>query len=345
MVRSPVVGSVWTSPSGEPVGSASCALMELFAGDLEEMFSALLDVELGEPPGDELSQRARDLLASPGLPPDPKLAAQWILSLTSGAVSTELAACLKTSGPNPAPVSAHPLSPQHLSIAHTLGVGDVLVTFNYDVVMQVALLYARKLDRSSFANPSIDEIWFPPRFSSSEPVGLATPHGSFSWFGNITTSRIAVVIGRDQAEALSHLPSGYGAQGHGAGLILPIKSKSRLLTRYPMVEAELIRLLDATEECMEVHLIGKQFQSADTDVAARIKERCEVTSRRVVYVNPSVADAEWVDHHNEIFNADEVTSLEDLDAYVDFLSSSNGRPRARRDGAGELGDDGIMTTT
>ncbi len=106
--------------------------------------------------------------------------------------------------------------------------------------------------------------------------------------------------------------------------LLPLTAKTRLMEAFPQFRAEIARALAAVSEADEIHLVGKQFATADLDVARPFQSACAGKQRAVWYVDPSSASSACVARHNEIFNADEVEVrlLPGVGAYVEALSAS-----------------------
>ncbi len=297
MARDPIDYSVWTSPAGAPIGRVLDTAIEFYEGDLELLFADLFDVQLERSIQDpdsiaRVNVLRRRLAESKAFPFTDTLRAQWLLSLTSGGLRFELAACLGTTGSRPAATGFFTPSRYHRELAERLEDGDAVISFNYDLLMPLALLAAGCLRRESFDNHYLVDVRFPDDAPTAKTIDLITPRGSFAWFSHVHRPWLtAVVLGRNDEEMLSLMPTEFGMMDR---TILPLKAKRTLIDLFPVYGVELVRACDAVANSSEVHLIGKQFVTADADVAALVAERCSERTRHIVYANPCVSDAACV---------------------------------------------------
>lgn len=236
-----------------------------------------------------------------------------------GLVRDEIQLCLGTTGAHPSPYQFQPLSAQHRKIVGTLRPGDAVISFNWDTVVDYALLNEKLLNEASFQNPLFSTIRLPNDYKiEGGPVSLLKPHGSFNWFSTIPTGvepeRIGIFFGKlYEGTDFNILPP----------VILPYLSKKLILQQLPVFRSELELTFMALAMCDELVVIGKQFLAGDADLAVSIKRECCSKQRRVRYVNPEAKDPAWVRHHDSVFNAANVSEpgrlFNDLGAYIDSL--------------------------
>lgn len=234
-----------------------------------------------------------------------------------GLVHDEIQLCLGTTGPHPSPYPSQPLSDQHRKIVGTLRPGDAVISFNWDTVVDYALLNEKLLSEASFQNPFFSTIRMPNDYKiEGAPVFLLKPHGSFNWFSTIPTGlkpeRIGVFFGK------LYEGTDFGVM---PPVILPYQSKESILQQLPVFRNELESSFMALAKCDELVVIGKQFLTGDADLATSIKQVCGSKQRRVLYVNPEVKDSAWVRHHDAVFNAATIGEPERL--FSDMMSYLN----------------------
>jgi hypothetical protein len=245
---------------------------------------------------------------------------QNIITDLIGLVKDEIQLCLGTTGPHPSRYEFQPLSIQHRQLVRVLKPGDAVVSFNWDTVVDYALLNERLLNEASFQNPSFTTIRMPDdcKIVGGTPVFLLKPHGSFNWFSTLATwsepEKIGVFFGKlhEGTDFMTNPP-----------VILPYHSKELILQRLPVFKDEIHLTYQALADCDELVVIGKQFMTGDADLADSIKQSCEYRRRRVVYVNPQVKDSAWVKHHAAVFNATNTDQpkrlFSDIDSYINLL--------------------------
>jgi hypothetical protein len=106
-----------------------------------------------------------------------------LIEIMHGMIQSEINICIGTIGPEPVVDRAGlPLCHQHSEIAKRLSPGDTVISFNYDTIMDYALLNARLIARQSFPNPNFLEVQIPYDYESISPVKFFKPHGSFNWY-------------------------------------------------------------------------------------------------------------------------------------------------------------------
>jgi len=236
-----------------------------------------------------------------------------------GLVRDEIQLCLGTTGPHPFPYQFQPLSDQHRKIVRTLRPRDAVISFNWDTVVDYALLNEKLLNEASFQNPLFSTIRMPNDYKiDGDPVSLLKPHGSFNWFSTIPTGlkpeRIGVFFGKlYEGTDFNTMPP----------VILPYFSKEPILQQLPVFRSELELTFMTLAKCDELVVIGKQFLTGDADLATSIKRECGSKQRRVLYVNPEIKDPAWVRHLDFVFNAANASEpgrlFSDLMSYSDSL--------------------------
>lgn len=242
-----------------------------------------------------------------------------IITLLLGMVREEIVCCLGTRGRRPQKPPHIPLSAQHSRLARLLLPGDRVVSFNYDTVMDYALLNEHRINTSSFKNPYIKPLGIPKDFhAKGTPIYLYKPHGSFNWFSRLETpADVGVFFGETFQSTDYMTPS---------PLILPYHIKDQIMKDFPPFHVELQLSFAAMKISDELILIGKQFMTGDTALRASIKKACSTKKRRVIYVNPSARDLEWRASHDSIFNANNVDDsdrcFDDLNAFLSKRESA-----------------------
>ena len=118
-----------------------------------------------------------------------------------GLVRDEIQLCLGTAGPHPSRYEFQPLSVQHRQLVRAVKSGDVVISFNWDTIVDYALLNEKLLNEASFQNPSFTTIRMPDDYKiEGTPVFLLKPHGSFNWFSALATplepEKIGVFFGK-----------------------------------------------------------------------------------------------------------------------------------------------------
>lgn len=222
-----------------------------------------------------------------------------IVGFFIGLVRDEIQLCLGTRGLHPPPYQFQPLSAQHRKIVGTLRPRDAVISFNWDNVVDYALLNEKLLNEASFRNPLFSTIRVPNDYKiEGAPVSLLKPHGSFNWFSTLPTGleseRIGIFFGKlyEGTEFNTSPP-----------VILPYFSKELILQQLPVFRNELELTYDALANCDELVVIGKQFLTGDVDLANSMKRVRSSKQRRVLYVNPEIKDPAWVRHHDSVLNA------------------------------------------
>lgn len=242
-----------------------------------------------------------------------------IITNLIGLVRDEIQLCLGTTGPYPSRYEFQPLSIQHRQLVRALKPGDAVVSFNWDTVVDYALLNERLLNEASFQNPSFSTICMPDDYKIEGPsVLLIKPHGSFNWFSTLPTglesAKIGVFFGKlyEGTDFMTSPP-----------VILPYLYKEPILQQLPVFKKEIALTYQALADCDELVVIGKQFMTGDADLADSIKQSCKYRQRRVVYVNPQVKDSAWVKHHDAVFNATNTDQpkrlFSGIDSYINLL--------------------------
>lgn len=101
-------------------------------------------------------------------------------------------------------------------------------------------------------------------------------------------------------------------------VLLPLRKKTSIFNLFPHMEEEYSLFLDKLKQAKEIHLIGKQFKTADEDIAEHIKNVCHSCEPKyIVYANPEIKHDDWVRYHNDIFNAKACKCFESLESYID----------------------------
>jgi hypothetical protein len=273
-------------------------------------------------PNDQTKERLSALASfmgeAEGLPKPLQLSAQWILSLTGGGLLHELNACLSAPGAESKRRGFYAESEWHCRIARSLDPGDAVVSFNYDLVMPIALMVSERLSPSSFGDSPFASVTLALAGEKEQSVRMINPHGSFMWFGDPNTGQTAVVLGRDREETAALMPEGFGSWDK---IVLPLRAKKELLVAFPHFRAELTRALCAIAEADEVHLLGKQFSTADLDIAELIRCISGRKQRAVCYADPASEGDAWRDLHDDVFNADTMRGeqFHSLEDYVNRL--------------------------
>ena len=238
----------------------------------------------------------------------------YIKSLYCG----EIQICIATRGRLPNPPTQGTLSNQHRLIAKILKPGDAVISFNYDIIIDYALLNEKCLNRESF-NPLFKFVKLPQNAicETGKHIKLLKPHGSFNWFSSASNfDNIGVNFGRN-------IPDDYPDYGiMWQNVILPYYYKKEILKGYPIFEMEMALSLKILGESDELILIGKQFTESDKDLYDVICDASQAKARRVVYVNPEAKQEEWVAKHDVLFNANNRTEpnrlYENLEEYLKF---------------------------
>lgn len=247
-----------------------------------------------------------------------------------------------------------PICPWHKLIAHKLKTNDVVVNFNYDSIMSYALLNEKKLSKSSFLNSHVNKIDIKADLLSDAPVVLLNPHGSFTWYQDITLrnyhdgmkyhlskefsevmeeyNRLEKPISDDKLSVLNKklnpllITVGlncYPPEGNYtmSSVILPLKKKKQIFDYLPLFKEEYQLFLDKLKEATEIHLIGKQFKNSDQDIADDIKTICQkIKKKHIIFVNPDSENLEWLKYHKEIFNVESYASFSSLKDYAEYIS-------------------------
>lgn len=278
------------------------AAVEAYDGDLEFLFSDLFSMQMGLPPDDaeRLIHLRTALAAGRALPHEEHLLGQWLLSLMSGSLNFELGTCVGTSGSRPIAGDDYPISQNHALICSALTSSDAVVSYNYDLVMPVAMLATGRLGRSSFSEGALADVRILGPDAGADSVPFITPHGSFCWFADPNDlTRVGAVVGPRHSAVVAALPEGLGTPS----ILLPFRAKGIFFELFPAFRVEFERALQAVTTSDEIHVIGKQFVSADQDLATIIERATTERPRRLVLVNPDSSSDEWTEAHARIFNA------------------------------------------
>ncbi|HUT36989.1 MAG TPA: hypothetical protein VNE39_26135 [Planctomycetota bacterium] len=219
------------------------------------------------------------------------------LTILTGIVREEITFCVGTTSRRPHVRGGYqPLSQDHVNLCRPLRSGDVVISFNYDEIVDYALLNLKLLSPRSFVNPGFDKVAMLGKYTASgEPVKLYKPHGSFNWGERHMSHGLhySVFLGTHHHEDYDFL----------APLILPFRAKWEVLDDYPIFRSELINSLTELAQSDQLVVIGKQFRAGDQDLAALIRAACKHKARWVTYVDPKAAEHDWRQFHDELFNA------------------------------------------
>lgn len=329
----------------------------LYNGDIESLFTGLYLLENSESFKQEMAKISeitalKNLCSKLGGINDSTTYSN-ILTIFSGVLFDEIRSCIGTRGGVPMMLNEMPICPWHRMIARKLNVGDVVVNFNYDSTMPYALLNEKKLSKKSFLNKHIDIVDIEAHLQSDNPVVLLTPHGSFTWWQDITLKnywdgqqfhcteeflKVANKVKQYHQKGVP-IPKGllsslnsrlnpisitiglnhFPPKGNNtlSRLILPLKKKKYVLDNLPHLGDEYRLFLDKLKIADEVYLIGKQFMSTDQDVAEDIKNVCQQSNQKcMIYVNPDSDNPAWIEHHNDIFNAKSHICFDGLENYI-----------------------------
>jgi hypothetical protein len=279
-----------------------------------------------------------------------------MLTFFEGKLLMELQLCIGTQGEFPTQPIEMPICSWHRKIASQLDAGDVVVNFNYDLIMTYALLNEKKLSNDSFLNSYIKEVDIPEGLSTDKPVSLITPHGSFSWqrrrplnyydnkgrfhpseqyynvVSKITESDLHNMTDYEMEKLNQELDPPYirvslnnnHLQDYDMPrVILPVQKKKDIMDAFPHLKEEYNLFLKKLNESDTLYLIGKNFKDSDQDIALDIKNVCSGSNvKHIIYINPAsinLEGREWVEHHNFIFNAASFECHKDLATYIDDL--------------------------
>lgn len=204
----------------------------------------------------------------------------------------------------------------HKIIARSLTSNDSVVNFNYDSIMAFALLNEKKISPKSFSNPYLTLDIEDPNLSEN-PVSLVTPHGSFTWYAHLTSDgnffQKNVTVGLKKFPPQKSILNKF--------LILPLKQKEIILNKFPIFIEEMKIFVEKLLTASEIYLIGKQFATADQDIADIIKKTClRSMKKHIVYVNPDSKNKSWIDFHNDIFNANSYEKFYSLQSFIGTIS-------------------------
>ncbi|HEY4761246.1 MAG TPA: hypothetical protein VIH42_11755 [Thermoguttaceae bacterium] len=244
-----------------------------------------------------------------------------ILTYIKGLFCSEIQICIGTRGKTPNPPKQGMLSDQHRLLVKMLKPGDAVISFNYDTIIDYALLNENCLNRQSF-NPSFVFVELPTNHIC--PIGkqikLLKPHGSFNWFSSLCNlNKIGINFN-------NNIPPDYPDYGvTWQNIILPYYYKEEIIKDYPIFNSEMSDTLRLIGNSDELILIGKQFTESDKDLCNVITEACRAKTRSLIYVDPQVKTKCWIDDHDKLFNANNSEQLsrlfEDLE---DFLKPRQG---------------------
>lgn len=317
--------SVTTSPFGiSNINPFFIWAIETYKADLEEMFTDIFYLSLlshsinstqfleevkavyNAPRITTLAQQLNRYGMSPALG---SINAKNMIETFSGIIRDEILNCLGTKGKNPLTPEYGPISKDHRLLAQSLSSGDCVINYNYDDVMGYALLNEGRICRDSFKNSAIKDVIFQNNHYPKNLIQLITPHGSFSWRQNLHNRGSETIIAFGDVE----IPTSHGAL---TPLILPFKCKDKIINTFPIFKEELELSLSAIKESEEIVLIGKQFYTGDNDLVELIKEAASHKKKIVTYVDPSIADQNWLFTHNKIFNASSIKTFSGVQEYI-----------------------------
>lgn len=262
-----------------------------------------------------------------------------LLTIFQAKLLMEIQLCIGTHGKNPILPKEMPICSWHRKIVKQLKPGDIVVSFNYDLILPYALINENKLSAKSFLNPYIREVYISEKSCSDNPIIFITPHGSFAWQ---TREKLNYFDGKNKFHAsenffavtsnikktdLAHMTSSeltslnnridppcikvnlnnrhstnYNYQL--SSVILPLKKKTLLFEAMPHFKEEYNLFINKLKQTDEIYLIGKNFNTSDQDIAEDIMRTCsESANKHVVYANPDSSNNKWIEHHDTIFNA------------------------------------------
>lgn len=327
--------------------------IKLYDGKIEELFTALYILENSDlfPESDRDEKKIKELSELAKIIGSNGVDFSNALVIFTTVLREEIQACIGTSGKSPTMPSEMPICPWHVKIARELKAQDVVVNFNYDLTMLFALLNAKKLSRESFLNSFITAVDIDQKLLSDSPIILLTPHGSFTWYKEdknnyhdgkkfhlspsfIETSKIAsqykekgqpipddVVLFLNQRLNPIRILVNINKNPHQGDyklsrVILPLLKKKPIMKKFPFFDEEYQLFLDKLRMADEIYLIGKQFKTADIDIAEEIREiRSNSKCKKIYYINPDTKDHEWVEYHNSIFNSATHQCFKNLEEY------------------------------
>lgn len=282
--------------------------MEYFSENIEDFFTAIyligkhyspegLVQRIAEAYGSDPWGQKMVALAAKMIDLAPKQLPHNFLNVLTGMVKEEISFCIGTSARRPQVRAGYgPLSQDHLNLCKSLRGGDVVISFNYDEIVDYALLNLRLLNPQSFVNPGFDKVLMPREcVAPGQPVRLYKPHGSFNWGERHMSQGLHYGVFLEKGER--------GDYGFCAPLILPFRAKWEVLDDYPIFRSELINSLTELAQSDQLVVVGKQFVSGDSDLTALIRAACKHKWRLVAYVNPSSLSPDWRQFHDELFNA------------------------------------------
>lgn len=186
----------------------------------------------------------------------------------------------------------------HESLFKDLNENDTVVNFNYDEIGDFTLFTLNKLSEKSFINLGFENISFPDVISQScNPVKYIKVHGSFNWSMKIESSNPVyydLVSQVSTNRTMGHTPF---------PIVLPTITKDLIYKQYPIYSSHINEFAKSLEQVELIYLVGKTFMNSDYELNKIIQKQRSKSKCKLILVDPCCRNADFVKHHEELFNA------------------------------------------
>lgn len=217
-----------------------------------------------------------------------------------------------------------PVCSEHIKLANSLSEGDVVISFNYDILMDNALRESKKLTDSGylvhFQKASDGQNW---RRAEDEPsaVTLLKLHGSMNWLHcancNATFLNRSEKISPEYPSFPKNCPSCGESNVYFQRVIVPpILAKDYSLQPMKYLWGQANRYVARAQEIV---IIGYSFPPTDFATEALLRDRLPWSSQRqtrFVVVNP---DKEVYERFKRVFSSSLVEWKGSLKEYLDSI--------------------------
>jgi NAD-dependent SIR2 family protein deacetylase len=214
-----------------------------------------------------------------------------------------------------------PVCDEHLKLANTLGQGDAVISFNYDLLMDNALRQSGKLTDSGYFLPFhkvlSDQGWESPQNKPS-PVSMLKLHGSLNWMHCSYCNSYVSTRSEKMASWYTLKPQTCPICGQPSlylerVIVPPLLAKDYSMHPLKYLWNQAIRHVIRSRE---IAIIGYSFPPTDfgTEALLRVGLQGDLQKRvRFTIVNP---DKTVYDRFKDIFNASTVEWKESLAEYL-----------------------------
>jgi hypothetical protein len=212
-----------------------------------------------------------------------------------------------------------PLCKKHMAFAESMGPGDVVLSLNYDILLDNALYSRAKISDSSYSmnffKTNVDGNWSRPDDRSSQ-VTLLKLHGSLNWVRCGLCGVLLLYRSRKQplSGAIEFLcPRCSSRDTYAQRMIIPpVQSKDYGDRDIAFLWIEADRLM---QEFSRIVCIGYSFSSLDSDMVSllrRFRARTPVMAE-VYFIS---RDSNAKDRLTNLLDVGRVRSFDDLSSYL-----------------------------